>query len=56
VYWRATIDGNCERDRVNNEQLAAEGWTVVRVWEHEDPEAVAERIARAVSSSPPTSH
>jgi len=29
--------------------LAAEGWTVVRVWEHEDPEVAAESVTATVT-------
>jgi DNA mismatch endonuclease (patch repair protein) len=47
-FWRAKIEGNVARDRDTDTRLAAEGWTVVRVWEHESPAAAAERIAAAV--------
>ena len=45
-YWRAKLDRNVERDRENDRALTAEGWTVVRVWEHEAPGIAAEHIAR----------
>lgn len=48
TYWSAKIARNRERDGEQAERLAAAGWTVVRVWEHEDPAAVAPRIARLV--------
>lgn len=32
-YWRAKIDRNRARDAMNAERLAADGWTVVTVWE-----------------------
>jgi G:T-mismatch repair DNA endonuclease (very short patch repair protein) len=35
AFWRAKITGNMARDRRVNRILKAEGWTVVRVWEHE---------------------
>lgn len=34
-YWRSKIAGNIERDRVNTRKLKANGWKVVRIWEHE---------------------
>ncbi|GGE65011.1 very short patch repair endonuclease [Nesterenkonia cremea] len=34
-YWRAKIRRNQERDVETNALLRAEGWTVLRVWEHE---------------------
>src|SRR3954469_3082551 len=47
-FWRSKIAGNVRRDRDTDARLEAEGWTVVRVWEHESPAAAAERIAAAV--------
>lgn len=35
VWWRSKIEANQRRDRSTDEQLAALGWTVIRVWEHE---------------------
>ena len=40
------------RDQEVNEQLAAAGWTVVRIWESkvlEDPQKAADRILDALS-------
>jgi DNA mismatch endonuclease (patch repair protein) len=34
-YWPAKIDGNRRRDRETDQVLAAAGWRVLRVWEHE---------------------
>ncbi len=48
-WWRAKIEGNRARDRDTDERLADAGWTVVRVWEHEGPEA-ADRVASAVDA------
>ena len=47
-FWRDKIETNRRRDRDTNERLEAAGWKVIRVWEHEDPEEAAERIASAV--------
>ncbi len=44
-FWRSKIEKNKERDRNTNVQLSDEGWKVIRVWEHEDPDDVAQRIA-----------
>jgi DNA mismatch endonuclease (patch repair protein) len=44
-YWQAKLDRNVARDRANDDALAAAGWRVVRVWEHEDPVRAAARIA-----------
>jgi DNA mismatch endonuclease (patch repair protein) len=43
-YWRPKIALNQERDVRQNEALTHAGWTVLRVWEHEDPAAAAEAI------------
>lgn len=43
-YWAPKLKRNVERDRAVDAALAAEGWHVERVWEHEDPDLVAERI------------
>jgi len=34
-FWRAKIERNMERDAGNDRDLAALGWTVIRVWQHE---------------------
>jgi len=47
-FWRDKIETNRRRDRDTDERLAAAGWKVIRVWEHEDPDEAAERIAVAV--------
>jgi DNA mismatch endonuclease (patch repair protein) len=47
-YWAPKLKRNVERDRETDELLAAAGWLPVRVWEHEDPEEAAKRIAETV--------
>lgn len=44
-YWDDKIRTNRQRDEDTNRRLAEAGWTVIRVWEHESPEAAARRIA-----------
>jgi DNA mismatch endonuclease (patch repair protein) len=34
-YWHPKLKKNVERDRAKNERLEAEGWKVIRFWEHE---------------------
>lgn len=48
AFWKAKIAYNQARDRRNDAALAAAGWVVFRIWEHEDPEPLTERIAAAV--------
>lgn len=44
AWWREKIEANVARDRDTDARLAAAGWTVIRVWEHEDPQQAATRI------------
>ena len=46
-YWAAKLARNAERDARVDALLAARGWTVVRVWEHEEPDEAARRIESA---------
>ena len=47
-YWEAKIGRNKARDERTTAALEDAGWHVVRVWEHEAPDAVARRIAAAL--------
>ncbi|MDV2477629.1 very short patch repair endonuclease [Rhodococcus zopfii] len=48
-WWAAKLAGNVSRDRDTDARLAAAGWTVVRVWEHEDPLVAADRVQNALT-------
>jgi DNA mismatch endonuclease (patch repair protein) len=47
-FWREKIETNRLRDRDTDKRLDTAGWSVVRVWEHEDITAAANRIERLV--------
>lgn len=47
-YWEPKLQRNKERDAETNEHLERLGWTVIRVWEHEDPESAASLIAATI--------
>jgi DNA mismatch endonuclease (patch repair protein) len=47
-WWRAKIEANRLRDSDTDRRLSEMGWRVVRIWEHEDPEQAALRIAAVV--------
>ena len=47
-WWLAKLEANERRDRASDLQLAALGWTVIRVWEHEDVGEAADRIEAVV--------
>lgn len=55
-FWRAKIIANQQRDRDTDERLRAEGWKVVRAWEHEPPERVAAKIATIVAKRREKAH
>lgn len=50
-WWVDKIERNMRRDQEVNEQLAAAGWTVVRIWEsevREDLQKAADRVMGAL--------
>lgn len=48
AYWGPKIERNRARDSAVDTALAAAGWLSIRIWEHEDPSAAAQRIAGAL--------
>lgn len=52
-YWEAKLERNVQRDRRNAAALAAAGWQLIVVWEHEDPVIAADRIEALVRNTPP---
>ncbi|MFC5177861.1 very short patch repair endonuclease [Nocardioides taihuensis] len=46
-WWRWKIGANRARDEDTNRLLESAGWSVIRVWEHEDPQLAATRIEAA---------
>jgi DNA mismatch endonuclease (patch repair protein) len=47
-WWDRKLARNQERDRETDRVLREHGWEVVRIWEHEDPIAAADRVEGAV--------
>lgn len=43
-FWSEKVAGNAERDTRKRALLKADGWTLVTVWEHEDPITAAVAI------------
>lgn len=43
-WWREKLDANVIRDRAADTALAAAGWMVMRIWEHEDPILASDRV------------
>ena len=52
-YWSAKLQRNLDRDRRVDAALAANGWQVLRFWEHEGPSETANAISRAVHAAGP---
>jgi DNA mismatch endonuclease Vsr len=48
LWWREKIEKNKARDEETTRLLTDAGWTVVRVWEHEDPTVAVDRIASII--------
>ncbi len=51
-YWGPKIARNQERDAEHTTLLEAAGWTVMRFWEHEGPEAIATAVSTGMSAAP----
>lgn len=47
-FWHDKIEGNRVRDADTDARMQSAGWTVVRIWEHEDPLVAADRVVAAV--------
>jgi DNA mismatch endonuclease, patch repair protein len=53
-FWMKKIQSNVDRDKKVNEQLKNDGWTVIRIWEHEirkEPEKAVKKIIRSLKLS-----
>ncbi|MDA2810977.1 very short patch repair endonuclease [Nocardiopsis sp. RSe5-2] len=47
-FWAEKVRRNRERDAETNSLLEERGWRVLRIWEHEDPQDAAVRVAALV--------
>lgn len=54
-YWSDKVLGNMTRDRDTDSRLREAGWTVLRFWEHESPDACALKVAATVRALRPGS-
>jgi DNA mismatch endonuclease, patch repair protein len=50
-YWAPKLRRNMERDRAADAALAAAGWQVVRVWEHEPLDAAIAAVVAALGGT-----
>lgn len=49
AWWAEKLDTNVQRDRRTDRELTSRGWTVLRFWEHEQPETAADAICATLS-------
>lgn len=47
-WWLRKLEENKARDADTDAQLRAAGWLPIRIWEHEDPDEAALKIADVV--------
>jgi len=55
AFWRAKIDANRKRDSDTIARLSADGWQVLRYWEHQSVGDMFASITLAVNQSKVTS-
>lgn len=46
AWWESKLKANLERDRDTTARLQEIGWTVVRIWEHEEPDQALAAVLR----------
>jgi DNA mismatch endonuclease, patch repair protein len=49
-FWAQKVTTNRRRDAQTNALLQQAGWTVVRIWEHEEPVQAAFRLKETISA------
>ncbi|MFI0571292.1 very short patch repair endonuclease [Streptomyces tendae] len=50
-WWRTKLDKNMARDVETTGHLRDQGWTVLRFWEHEAPEDVANQVSECLTET-----
>jgi DNA mismatch endonuclease (patch repair protein) len=53
-FWMKKIQSNVDRDKKVNEQLKADGWTILRFWEHDvrkNPDTIVKKISETIEKS-----
>lgn len=49
-FWREKINKNRKRDRRNTRRLRAQGWLVVRIWEHDIKKSPNESLRKVLNA------
>lgn len=50
-YWGPKLERNKQRDRRVTQELQADGWAVIRIWEHEDLSEGVKRVVKVKASA-----
>ncbi|TDW79311.1 very short patch repair endonuclease [Kribbella sp. VKM Ac-2566] len=50
AWWAEKLRKNVDRDRETDAYLRDAGWTVLRIWEHEDPDVAAQRVVGVLTT------
>ena len=53
AWWREKLAANIARDLKNTKALVTLGWTVVRIWEHEQVNVAVLRVKEAITAARP---
>ena len=48
-YWLPKLKENVGRDKLNDSGLEQDGWRVIRVWEHVEPDRAARQIFDSIT-------
>ncbi|MFD3406702.1 very short patch repair endonuclease [Kribbella sp. NPDC058693] len=52
-YWSPKLQRNVERDRLADTALETDGWTVVRIWEHEHLNEAISKVTAVLRQTEP---
>lgn len=52
-YWAPKLERNRDRDARVTAALEADGWKVLRIWEHEELSVATERVTQAIAQPGP---
>lgn len=50
-FWNNKIAENVKRDSRKQAELTVAGWTLITVWEHEDPDVASDRVIDALQKA-----
>jgi DNA mismatch endonuclease (patch repair protein) len=51
-YWKSKLERNRVRDELVDRYLTAQGWAVLRIWEHDDARSAAFKIVMHLVRTP----